>query len=443
MFSQLLNGLREVHSNKLLHLDIKPANIYIRNDGTPLLIDFGAARQTLTQEGMRLNPMYTPGFAPPEQYKNRDLLGPWSDCYAIGASIFACLSAGARSPEAAAERVRAPEGAAARKGTRSAPQGLAPREPSQGLAESVRAMRFSIFQESRRGTRKSNEDRAGYAYSRDALLMAVADGMGGHLHGEVASQIAVQVLTEAFRREAKPKLADPFGFLQKSIIDAHFALGDYAKARRLLESPRTTCVACVVQDSTAYWAHAGDSRLYHVREGRIHAQTRDHSRVRMLVDQGRVREEAVAAHPDRNKIFNCIGATTLPQLEQSKPTPLRADDTLILCTDGFWGPLAAKLITGALLKSGIMKAIPELLDLAEERAGADCDNLSVVALTWAETHPGAAAGEVSTQTLEVGGISTQIGDFSKADHAELSDEEIERAIEEIRAAIRKHTPQKP
>ncbi len=98
VFSQLLNGLREVHSNKLLHLDIKPANIYIRNDGTPLLIDFGAARQTLTQEGMRLNPMYTPGFAPPEQYKNRDLLGPWSDCYAIGASIFACLSGMAPQP---------------------------------------------------------------------------------------------------------------------------------------------------------------------------------------------------------------------------------------------------------------------------------------------------------------------------------------------------------
>src|SRR6266571_1579243 len=97
------NGLREVHSNKLLHLDIKPANIYIRNDGTPLLIDFGAARQTLTQEGMRLNPMYTPGFAPPEQYKNRDLLGPWSDCYAIGASIFACL--GGMAPQPADQRL--------------------------------------------------------------------------------------------------------------------------------------------------------------------------------------------------------------------------------------------------------------------------------------------------------------------------------------------------
>ena len=81
-----------MHTSKLLHLDIKPANIYIRNDGTPLLIDFGAARQTLTAEGLRLNPMYTPGFAPPEQYKNRELLGPWSDIYSVGASMYASLA---------------------------------------------------------------------------------------------------------------------------------------------------------------------------------------------------------------------------------------------------------------------------------------------------------------------------------------------------------------
>lgn len=103
VFTQLLTGLREVHSNKLLHLDIKPANIYIRNDNSPVLIDFGAARQTLTEEGMRLNPMYTPGFAPPEQYKQREFLGPWSDCYAVGASLFACLAGAA--PQAADDRV--------------------------------------------------------------------------------------------------------------------------------------------------------------------------------------------------------------------------------------------------------------------------------------------------------------------------------------------------
>jgi len=98
VFASLLNGLREVHSGKLLHLDIKPANIYIRNDGTPVLIDFGAARQTLVIDRMKLAPMYTPGFAPPEQYCNRALLGPWSDIYAVGATIFACLAGAAPQP---------------------------------------------------------------------------------------------------------------------------------------------------------------------------------------------------------------------------------------------------------------------------------------------------------------------------------------------------------
>ena len=92
VFAQLMNGLREVHRNRLLHLDIKPANIYIRNDSSPLMIDFGAARQTLSVEGKWLKPMYTPGFAPPEQYLGREQLGPWSDIYAVGATLFACLA---------------------------------------------------------------------------------------------------------------------------------------------------------------------------------------------------------------------------------------------------------------------------------------------------------------------------------------------------------------
>jgi serine/threonine protein kinase len=92
VFTLALNGLREVHSSKLLHLDLKPANIYIRTDHTPVLIDFGAARQTLTQGQFKLNPMYTPGFAPPEQLKNRELLGPWSDMYSVGAAMYACIA---------------------------------------------------------------------------------------------------------------------------------------------------------------------------------------------------------------------------------------------------------------------------------------------------------------------------------------------------------------
>ncbi|MDA0225005.1 MAG: serine/threonine-protein kinase [Proteobacteria bacterium] len=97
-FDALMNGLREVHSNKLLHLDIKPGNVYVRNDGTPLLIDFGAARQMMTTGGTRLPPMYTPGFASPEHYANRENLGPWSDIYSVGATLYSCIAGIAPQP---------------------------------------------------------------------------------------------------------------------------------------------------------------------------------------------------------------------------------------------------------------------------------------------------------------------------------------------------------
>lgn len=102
MFNQVMNGLREVHANKLLHLDLKPANIYLRMDGTPILLDFGAARQTLKTDMPKLYPMYTPGFAAPELYGKNGNLGPWTDIYSIGASMFACM-VGA-PPQAADQR---------------------------------------------------------------------------------------------------------------------------------------------------------------------------------------------------------------------------------------------------------------------------------------------------------------------------------------------------
>ncbi|UCE31110.1 MAG: serine/threonine protein kinase [Burkholderiales bacterium] len=91
IFAQVMNGLREVHANRLLHLDLKPANVYLRSDGTPMLLDFGAARQTLTADAPKLFPMYTPGFAAPELYKRNHEFGPWTDIYCLGASMLACM----------------------------------------------------------------------------------------------------------------------------------------------------------------------------------------------------------------------------------------------------------------------------------------------------------------------------------------------------------------
>jgi serine/threonine protein kinase len=102
IFIGVCAGLREVHTNKLLHLDLKPANIYLRTDGTPIVLDFGAARQTFNADVPKLTPMYTPGFAPPDLYSKTAALGPWSDIYSIGASMFACMAA--QPPQAADQR---------------------------------------------------------------------------------------------------------------------------------------------------------------------------------------------------------------------------------------------------------------------------------------------------------------------------------------------------
>jgi serine/threonine protein phosphatase PrpC len=304
-------------------------------------------------------------------------------------------------------------------------------------------VKFTIYQETRQGPRKSNQDRVAYVYSRDALCMVVADGMGGHLHGEVAAQIATQFIAEAFQRDAQPRLADPVRFLLDAMNNAHHAIIDYANVRNLLETPRTTCVACVVQDGAAYWAHVGDSRLYLVREGRIEAQTKDHSRVQLLVDAGRIREEAVAAHPDRNKIFNCLGQMNPPRVDLSRRTMLRNGDVILICTDGLWGPLTGRNIVEGLLRGEIMTAVPQLLDQAEMRAGKDGDNASVVAMTWAEEDEAVASDWISTQTMRPADFRSTIEQFGRTVPPNaggyLSDDEIERAIEEIRTAIRKHT----
>lgn len=99
-FALLASGLREVHANKLLHLDIKPANIYLRSNGAPVLLDFGASRQTIGRVLSRTRPMHTPGFAAPEQYGDESGFGPWTDIYAMGATMYACLSG---TPIAAAD----------------------------------------------------------------------------------------------------------------------------------------------------------------------------------------------------------------------------------------------------------------------------------------------------------------------------------------------------
>src|SRR6185369_3061468 len=147
-------------------------------------------------------------------------------------------------------------------------------------------MQFTIFQDSRKGSRSLNQDRIAYTYSRDTLLLVVADGMGGHAGGEIAAQIAVRLFIDRFQQEATPILKNPLTFLHETMVKAHAALGSYSAQFSMLETPRTTCVACIVQAGHAYWVHVGDSRLYLYRRGALMAHTRDHSKVQFIIHLG-------------------------------------------------------------------------------------------------------------------------------------------------------------
>jgi len=253
-------------------------------------------------------------------------------------------------------------------------------------------MKYSIIQDSRKGARPYNQDRVGHWRTSEALLMAVADGMGGYAGGEIAAQAALDALASAFAAAAKPRVADPNGFVSRAAVHAHVAVLEKGRRAGLGDAPRTTLVACLVQAGFAYWTFVGDSRLYLMRAGRVALRTRDHTSLQQLVDAGRIREEAVATHPERNKLLRCLGGPTVPVFEPAVSARLARDDILLLCSDGLWGPLPPRQLLMGFIGTEPARALPELMRRAEAHAGRDCDNVSAVAMQWQEEAAMAVAG---------------------------------------------------
>ena len=300
-------------------------------------------------------------------------------------------------------------------------------------------MRFTIFQDSHIGGRKVNQDRLAYSYSKDVLLMVIADGMGGHARGEIAAEVAVNSLTNRFQQEARTTLRRPKEFLESAIHSAHRAIVAFADQHDMLECPRTTIVACIVQNGKACWAHSGDSRLYFVRSGKIAGATRDHSRVQQLIESGVITVEQAAVHPDRNKIYNCLGGVLPPLVTHSEEWNLKVGDTILMSTDGFWGPLNADFIAAKLAREDIVELMPKLLEEAERKAGSESDNLSVIGLTW-EHQDDEEPPSTVTVTEPVEGFTTSSLNTTQqyaAAKDDISDEDIQKAIDEIQNAIKK------
>jgi serine/threonine protein phosphatase PrpC len=299
-------------------------------------------------------------------------------------------------------------------------------------------MQFSVYQISRKGGREKNEDRMGYCYTRDSGLFALADGMGGHPEGEVASQLALQTMAALFQRDAKSKLDDPLRFLHDAIIAGHHQLLRYATEKALMDTPRTTIVACVLQGNSAYWAHCGDSRLYLVRDGKLIARTRDHSYSELQETLSHV--VPMGEKFNRNVLFTCLGSPGKPVVDTAGPLPLQSGDRILMCSDGLWGSVSDSEIAQQLGARTLSDAVPELVEQALRHAGAKSDNVTVIAAEWESAEDVDSKTGISTQSLgeEVFASTIQAGVVvGDVPPDELDEAEIERSIKEINDAIRR------
>ncbi|HEY8049626.1 MAG TPA: protein phosphatase 2C domain-containing protein, partial [Ramlibacter sp.] len=186
-------------------------------------------------------------------------------------------------------------------------------------------MKFSVFQISRKGGREKNEDRMGYCYTRESGLFVLADGMGGHPEGEVAAQLALQTVSALFQKEARPVVQDIAQFLSTAVMAAHHQIIRYASEKGMLDTPRTTLVACIVQGSSATWVHCGDSRLYVVRSGELLTRTRDHSYLEQQAGAAAAGNSVVQRleRINRNILFTCLGSPTKPVFDVTGPVTLQ------------------------------------------------------------------------------------------------------------------------
>lgn len=297
-------------------------------------------------------------------------------------------------------------------------------------------MRYSVYQASRQGGRSNNEDRIGYVYGRDALLMVLADGMGGHARGEVAAQLLVQMVIKLFETQARPLLDDVPRFLLDAIFAAHESINEHALRQGWPDAPRTTCVVCVVQMGQATWAHVGDSRLYHCSRERLVSCTKDHTLLQQMLDSGLLDEGQAALHPDRNKLYNCVGGFILPQIDLSPGVRLQEGDVLLLSSDGFWSEIGNPEMVATLRAFPLERAVEHMMDHAELSAGERGDNLSVVAMRYGGGTDDAKT-VVDPTSFGLEGFTTELFQAEgMKDVVAMSDAEIDQAIAEIQSALR-------
>lgn len=270
-------------------------------------------------------------------------------------------------------------------------------------------MRYQLAHHSLAGGRSSNQDRVVCVERDNAVLLVLADGLGGHEGGALAAEILTQTAQNAFAAVRQPLITKPSAFLALTILQAHKAIVTHGNSLVPPITPRTTCVLCLVQNGYAYWAHVGDSRLYHFRNGQVLRRTLDHTVTEQMHLDGVLSEEEMNRHPEKARLLKAVGGPRTPSISLGEETALARGDTLLLCTDGLWEALATDELAGFLKLKSLEEGVEEMLLTAESHMKQKADNLSAICFRWEDN-------VTSALPLQAQGVR------ETADHKTLLDE---------------------
>jgi len=228
--------------------------------------------------------------------------------------------------------------------------------------------------------RTDNEDSLCYAepegadeFAKRGRLVVVADGMGGHQGGQMASQLATETVRDVFLHG---DAADPSDSLIAAYQAAHEAILDYARSHPEYSGMGTTCTSAVLRDGQMFYGHVGDSRLYLVRDASIRRVTRDQSYVQQMIDKGLLTPEEAQTHPSRNVLLSALGSETSVEADFAQnPIPLQTGDVLLLCTDGLHGLVSEGEMLALSTSKPPRDACKDLVEMAKARGG--FDNITV------------------------------------------------------------------
>ena len=224
------------------------------------------------------------------------------------------------------------------------------------------------------GAREEQQDSCIILENNYSVFLVLADGMGGHHGGAMASQALIREASNIYNNKNEV-IQNIEEFFQDIVNNTIQKLNDKIKEDKNLD-PHTTCVFALIQNDMLYYGYIGDSRLYFFENNKFVKRTKDHSVTQMLLNMGEISEDEIATHPDQNKLLKSIGVNKDIKITFDKIS-LKDNFTVLICSDGFWEYISTDEMEKYLFSMNINKAYKTMINLALQRGGKNGDNISI------------------------------------------------------------------